>query len=265
MSDVVVFQRFRVKRDTAANFTAANTLLLEGEFALETDTRKLKIGDGSTAWNDLDYIDAAIFPFDNSTSGLAAENVQTALDELASKKIEDAPSDGKTYGRKDATWAEVSGGGGGGAWSLVKKSVDEARNNVTTRADDSALVLSLAADTVYRVRFFVLFNTPNTATGMAYGFNYTGTAASVTRRIVLQRGGRGSPSGTDNELVGTDSDLIAAGVLADSVFGIGLIECELVIKTVTAGDLSFIWAQSAANAADLTVLAGSYIEWAEFP
>lgn len=264
MSDVVIYQRFRVKRDTAANFTSANTVLLEGEFGLETDTRKLKLGDGSTAWNSLDYLDASFWPYDNTTSGLDADDVQEALDELAEEKIDDAPSDGKTYGRKDAAWAEVSGGGGSGAWNLVKKTTDEARNSVTTRADDSALVLSLAAGSVYRVRFFVLFNTPNTATGMAYGFNYTGTAASVYRRIVLQRGGRGSPTGTDNELVGTDSGLVASGVLADSVSGIGLIECEVVITTTTGGDLSFIWAQSASNAADLTVLAGSYIEWAEF-
>lgn len=47
--------RFVVKRDSAAAFAAANTLLLEGEWALELDTRKMKIGDGVTAWNDLGY------------------------------------------------------------------------------------------------------------------------------------------------------------------------------------------------------------------
>lgn len=32
-------------------------------------------------------------------------------------KISDAPSDGKTYGRKNGTWTEVTGGGGGGGTS----------------------------------------------------------------------------------------------------------------------------------------------------
>lgn len=114
MSDVVIFQRFRVKRDTAANFAAANTVLLEGEFALETDTRKLKLGDGSTAWNSLDYVDAAFIPYDNTTSDLAAGDVQAALDELAEEKLGDAPSDGNFYGRRNGAWA--SGGGGGSSW-----------------------------------------------------------------------------------------------------------------------------------------------------
>jgi len=55
MSDVIVPYRFVVKRDTAANFTSANTLLLAGEWALELDTGKMKMGDGTTAWNSLPY------------------------------------------------------------------------------------------------------------------------------------------------------------------------------------------------------------------
>jgi trimeric autotransporter adhesin len=62
MANVVIPYRFRVKRDTAANFTAANTLLLSGEFGLETDTRKLKIGDGVTAWNSLPYVSTTDVP-----------------------------------------------------------------------------------------------------------------------------------------------------------------------------------------------------------
>lgn len=49
------FIRFVVKRDTAAAFTAANTLLLQGEWALETDTGLMKMGDGVTAWTALAY------------------------------------------------------------------------------------------------------------------------------------------------------------------------------------------------------------------
>ena len=38
------------RRDTASNWTNNNPTLLDGEFGWETDTKKLKIGDGSTAW-----------------------------------------------------------------------------------------------------------------------------------------------------------------------------------------------------------------------
>jgi hypothetical protein len=47
--------RFVIRRDTAANWTAANPVLLQGEWGFETDTGKLKIGDGATAWSALSY------------------------------------------------------------------------------------------------------------------------------------------------------------------------------------------------------------------
>jgi len=47
--------RIRLRRDTAANWTAANPVLLNGEMGIETDTRKYKVGDGSTAWTGLSY------------------------------------------------------------------------------------------------------------------------------------------------------------------------------------------------------------------
>ena len=45
----------QLRRDTASNWTSANPTLAIGEFAIETDTDKYKIGDGSTAWTSLDY------------------------------------------------------------------------------------------------------------------------------------------------------------------------------------------------------------------
>jgi hypothetical protein len=43
------------KRGTAAILTANNPTLLAGEYGIETDTGKVKIGDGSTAWTNLGY------------------------------------------------------------------------------------------------------------------------------------------------------------------------------------------------------------------
>jgi hypothetical protein len=45
----------RHRRDTAANWTAANPVLEDGQLGFETDTRKSKLGDGTTAWNTLSY------------------------------------------------------------------------------------------------------------------------------------------------------------------------------------------------------------------
>ena len=48
--------QIQVRRDTAANWTAANPTLTNGEIGYETDTKRMKMGDGSTAWNTLGYM-----------------------------------------------------------------------------------------------------------------------------------------------------------------------------------------------------------------
>lgn len=47
--------RLQVRRDTAANWSSANSILASGEHGYETDTGKFKIGDGTTAWSSLSY------------------------------------------------------------------------------------------------------------------------------------------------------------------------------------------------------------------
>lgn len=53
MTSVTAILRHR--RDTAANWTAANPVLEDGQLGFETDTRKSKLGDGTTAWTALAY------------------------------------------------------------------------------------------------------------------------------------------------------------------------------------------------------------------
>ena len=47
--------KIQPRRDTAANWTAANPVLAIGELGYETDTRKYKRGNGATAWTGLGY------------------------------------------------------------------------------------------------------------------------------------------------------------------------------------------------------------------
>ena len=47
--------RFQLRRDTAANWTSTNPVLALGEPGVETNTLKVKVGDGATAWNSLAY------------------------------------------------------------------------------------------------------------------------------------------------------------------------------------------------------------------
>lgn len=47
--------QIKLRRDTAANWTANNPTLALGEPGIETDTNKVKYGDGVTAWTSLSY------------------------------------------------------------------------------------------------------------------------------------------------------------------------------------------------------------------
>ena len=46
---------FQFRRGTAAEWVAANPILAQGEPGLETDTNKIKYGNGVTRWNLLAY------------------------------------------------------------------------------------------------------------------------------------------------------------------------------------------------------------------
>lgn len=47
--------QIQLRRDSAADWASANPVLALGEPGVETDTLKVKVGDGSTAWNSLAY------------------------------------------------------------------------------------------------------------------------------------------------------------------------------------------------------------------
>ena len=47
--------RIQIKRSTAASWTSNNPVLYVGEIGYETDTKKIKVGDGTTAWTSLAY------------------------------------------------------------------------------------------------------------------------------------------------------------------------------------------------------------------
>jgi hypothetical protein len=50
-------RRIQLRRDTATNWSNTNPTLAQGEIGLDLTNRKIKIGDGATAWNTLTYWD----------------------------------------------------------------------------------------------------------------------------------------------------------------------------------------------------------------
>lgn len=91
-------QQIQIRRDTVANWIAANPVLAQGEWALETDTGLLKLGNGTTAWNSLHYfsggvvnladlqdvaatsrVDGSVLSYDASRAKFVADSLTTKL------------------------------------------------------------------------------------------------------------------------------------------------------------------------------------------
>jgi hypothetical protein len=60
--------QIQLRNDTAANWTAANPILAQGEVGLETDTRLFKIGDGVKTWSQLLYGALNVTTIDGGTA-----------------------------------------------------------------------------------------------------------------------------------------------------------------------------------------------------
>jgi hypothetical protein len=101
----------QVKRGTAAGWTSANPTLNAGEIGFETDTKKMKVGDGSTAWTSLTYTAT-----DGDISGVTAG---TGLSGGGS-------SGGVTLAIDTATVATLTD-----TQTLTNKTIDAASNTLT--------------------------------------------------------------------------------------------------------------------------------------
>lgn len=64
MACVTTNAKILLRRDTSANWTSTNPILANGEQGYETDTGRMKIGDGVKTWSQLAYfpnIPVAVF------------------------------------------------------------------------------------------------------------------------------------------------------------------------------------------------------------
>lgn len=118
--------RIVLRNDTAENWLSSNTVLLKGEIGIETDTYKFKVGDGTSAWNDLDYYgdnaepvyNTAVYIGDIVNGGDKEAGITTALDENEAHKgdiciIREAIADDKkqytAYVYNGSQWEAMDG------------------------------------------------------------------------------------------------------------------------------------------------------------
>jgi hypothetical protein len=72
-----MYYQIQIRRGTASEWTAANSILAAGEFAVESDTNKIKVGNGSTAWNSLAY--ATTTPTELNTKASTGKAIAMAI------------------------------------------------------------------------------------------------------------------------------------------------------------------------------------------
>ena len=94
---ITVTSLMQQRRDTAANWTSNNPTLLNGEIGYETDTGYLKIGDGSTAWTSLGYIDGT------KVSAYPLATTDIADDAITADKLADTSVTAGSYSTADIT------------------------------------------------------------------------------------------------------------------------------------------------------------------
>ena len=70
-----VVTQIQVRRGTASQWTSANPTLASGEWGFESDTGKVKIGNGSTVWNSLGYTGAGTVTSITAGTGLSGGTI----------------------------------------------------------------------------------------------------------------------------------------------------------------------------------------------
>lgn len=131
---------------------------------------------------------AADVPYDNTTSGLAAEDVQAAIDELQAEKLGDAPIDGNTYGRRNGGWVNVGSGGSGltlmgSATVAGSAATDMTVSGLDLASDGAYLVLvNIGNATASSATISLFYNGDTTQTNYYYQFWAGNGAASQASR-----------------------------------------------------------------------------------
>jgi len=74
---MAVVTQIQIRRGTAAQWTSTNPTLAAGEQGFETDTGKMKVGNGSTAWTSLAYLGAGTVTSIIAGTGLSGGTITT--------------------------------------------------------------------------------------------------------------------------------------------------------------------------------------------
>jgi len=138
---------------------------------------------------------------------------------------------------------------------IVRKTADEAVTSSTTVQDDDHLVIAVAANSVYAIDSFMMFDSDPAAD---IKFTFTGPAGST-----IYYTSDGVSAGNTNNIGSIKMDANAGGV--ETVLG-GFVGTRttmrpagVLVTSGTAGNLTFRWAQNASSATPTNLYANSWL------
>jgi hypothetical protein len=189
------FGRFQFRRDTTTNWTSANPVLASGELGLDTDEMLFKMGDGTTAWADLDYVGGVGPQGDPGDTGAQGDPGLSAYDVAVANGYTGTESDwldslvGPAGTLTDGDYGDVTVSGTGtaltienGAVSLAKMADLAANSLIGNNTGSAAAPAALSAADVR-----TLLNVADGATAN------TGTVTSVAASVPTGFSVSGSP------------------------------------------------------------------------
>lgn len=155
----------------------------------------------------------------------------------------------------DIGWEADSGSSG---VLTIRKGANESRVSNTTLTADSALQIAMTAGQSYTINGRIYLSSANSNMGYKFDMNYTGSLSLVHRRVNYTVAGATTGGGTFSYGSALQPSTPVTGVTS----GLAYIEFSLVCTASTSGTFQFRWAQNTADASNLTVLRGSYLEYA---
>jgi len=187
--------KIQVRRDTAANWTATNPVLAVGEPGLETDTGKVKYGDGVRNWNTLPYSSGVAL---GSSTPPAAGTAAAGTSETAARADHSHALPSNLSATTVATTGNATVGGSltvsgplvGGVHKHTAADIDnlssavfarivsaiKAGPNVTLAADSAAETLTISSSGITTVPLAITAN-PADVTSTDGSASFTATAS----------------------------------------------------------------------------------------
>ena len=168
--------RIQIRRGTESEWTAANPTLMPGEVGIESDTEKIKIGDGSTVWASLGYM----------TQGAAGTDGSKWYNGAGAPSTTHADGDYYLNNTNDDIYQQAAG-----AWG-------SAISNIKGTTGSAGPANSLAIGTV--------------AEGTAAA-TITGTSPSQTLNLTVPKGDTGNTGPANSLSIGTVTEGTAAATI----------------------------------------------------